>query len=61
VAEVAAGSRAARSGLETGDLVVGVNNVATPDLSALRHVFALHPRGLLLTVLRQGQLLQIRM
>jgi Do/DeqQ family serine protease len=61
VTRVAAGSRAARDGLEAGDLLVGVNNVATPDLAALRHVFALHPRGLLLTVLRQGQLVQIRM
>lgn len=61
VARVRPGSRAARNGLSAGDLVVGVNNVATPNLSALRHVFALHPHGLLLTVLRQGQLLQIQM
>ncbi|MGH8192657.1 MAG: Do family serine endopeptidase [Rhodanobacteraceae bacterium] len=61
VTQVTRGSRAARNGLASGDLVVGVNNVATPDLAALRHVFALHPRALLLTVLRRGQLLQIRM
>ena len=61
VTKIARGSRAARSGLETGDLVVGVNNIATPDLAALRHVFALHPRELWLTVLREGQLVQIRM
>jgi Do/DeqQ family serine protease len=60
VTRVVSGSHAARNGLATDDLVVGVNNVATPDLSALRHVFALHPRVLLVTVLRQGQLLQIR-
>jgi serine protease Do/serine protease DegQ len=61
VSDVATGSRAARNGLRSGDLVVGVNNVATPDLSALRHVFALHPRDLWLTLVRQGQLVQIRM
>ena len=61
ITKIARGSRAARSGLEVGDLVVGVNNVATPDLAALRHVFALHPRLLLLTVLREGQLVQIQM
>ncbi|MGH8233868.1 MAG: Do family serine endopeptidase [Rhodanobacteraceae bacterium] len=61
VTRVQPGSRAARNGLGTGDIVAGVNNVATPNLSALRQVFALHPRGLLLTVLRQGQLLQIQM
>jgi serine protease Do/serine protease DegQ len=61
VATVDAGSRAARNGLRTGDLVVGINNVATPDLSALRHVFALHPRDLWLTLVRQGQLVQIQM
>ncbi len=61
VTQVARGSRAASSGLEAGDLVVGVNNVATPDLSALRRVFALHPGRLWLAVLRHGQLVQIRM
>jgi len=61
VTKIARGSRAARSGLEKGDLVVGVNNIATPDLAALRHVFALHPRELWLAVLREGQLVQIRL
>ena len=59
VAQVAQGSRAARNGLAAGDVVVGVNNVATPDLAQLRRVFALHPRSLYLTVMRDGQLLQL--
>ena len=61
VTSVAPGSRAARNGLATGDIVVGVNNVATPDLSQLRRVFALHPRVLLLSLVRQGQLVQIQL
>jgi Do/DeqQ family serine protease len=61
VTGVAPGSRAARNGLATGDIVVGVNNVATPDLSQLRRVFALHPRVLLLSLVRQGQLVQIQL
>jgi len=61
VSQVTPGSRAARGGLAAGDVVVGVNNVATPDLAQLRRVFALHPRGLLLTVVRDGQLLQVQL
>ncbi|HET9817913.1 MAG TPA: Do family serine endopeptidase [Rhodanobacteraceae bacterium] len=61
VESVAPGSRAARNGLDAGDLVVGVNNVATPDLAQLRRVFALHPRTLWLSLVRQGQLLQIQL
>jgi serine protease DegQ len=61
VTSVTPGSRAARNGLATGDIVVGVNNVATPDLSQLRRVFALHPRVLLLSLVRQGQLVQIQL
>lgn len=59
VSNVAPGSRAARNGLAAGDIVVGVNNVATPDLAQLRRVFALHPRVLVLAVVRDGQLLQM--
>jgi Do/DeqQ family serine protease len=61
VSQVAAGSRAARGGLAAGDVVVGINNVATPDLAQLRRVFALHPRDLVLTVVRDGQLLQMQL
>jgi len=61
VANVAPGSRAARNGLASGDVVVGVNNVATPDLAQLRRVFSLHPRVLLLALVRDGQLVQIQM
>ena len=57
---VATGSRAARNGLAGGDIVVGVNNVATPDLAQLRRVFALHPRVLVLSLVREGQLVQIQ-
>ncbi|MGH8183850.1 MAG: Do family serine endopeptidase [Rhodanobacteraceae bacterium] len=60
ISNVAPGSRAARNGLASGDLLVGVNNVATPDLEQLRRVFALHPRVLLLSLVRRGQLLQIQ-
>ena len=42
-------------------MVVGVNNVATPDLAQLRRVFSLHPRVLLLALVRDGQLVQIQM
>ena len=61
VNRVAPGSRAARNGLASGDVLVGVNNVATPDLAQLRRVFALHPRVLLLSLVRQGQLVQIQL
>jgi len=61
VANVASGSRAARNGLASGDVVVGVNNVATPNLAQLRRVFSLHPRVLLLSLVRDGQLLQIQL
>ncbi|HEX5961623.1 MAG TPA: trypsin-like peptidase domain-containing protein, partial [Rhodanobacteraceae bacterium] len=61
VTEVAPGSRAARSGLASGDVLVGVNNVATPNLAQLRRQFALHPRVLLLTLVRDGQLVQIQL
>ena len=60
VANVESGSRAARNGLAGGDVLVGVNNVATPNLAELRRVFSLHPRVLLLSLVRDGQLVQIQ-
>ena len=60
IANVTPDSRAARNGLASGDVVVGVNNVATPDLAQLRRVFSLHPRVLLLALVRDGQLVQIQ-
>jgi S1-C subfamily serine protease len=60
VANVAPGSRAARNGLASGDVLVGVNNVATPDLAQLRRLFAQHPRVLLLSLVRDGQLVQVQ-
>ncbi|MGH8126211.1 MAG: PDZ domain-containing protein, partial [Rhodanobacteraceae bacterium] len=61
VTRVKPGSHAARNGLVAGDVLVGVNNVATPDLAQLRRVFALHPRMLVLAIVRQGQLIQIQL
>ncbi|TAN02678.1 MAG: Do family serine endopeptidase [Rhodanobacteraceae bacterium] len=60
ITDVAPGSRAARNGLDSGDVLVGVNNVATPNLVQLRRVFSLHPRVLLLTLVRQGQMVQLQ-
>ena len=60
VSSVTSGSRAARNGLASGDVLVGVNNVATPDLAQLRRMFAQHPRVLLLSLVRDGQLVQIQ-
>ncbi|TAM95753.1 MAG: Do family serine endopeptidase [Rhodanobacteraceae bacterium] len=60
VAGVEPGSRAARNGLAGGDVLVGVNNVATPNLAELRRVFSLHPRVLVLALVRDGQLVQIQ-
>ncbi|MDE2498454.1 MAG: PDZ domain-containing protein, partial [Xanthomonadaceae bacterium] len=60
VSNVAPGSRAARNGLASGDVLVGVNNVATPNLAQLRRMFAQHPRLLLLSLVRDGQLVQIQ-
>ena len=61
ISNVAPGSRAARNGLASGDVLVGVNNVATPDLAQLRRMFAQHPRVLLLSLVRDGQLVQIQL
>jgi Do/DeqQ family serine protease len=60
VTQVAPNSRAARNGLVAGDVLVGINNVATPNLAQLRRVFALHPQVLVLTLVRQGQVLRIQ-
>jgi serine protease Do/serine protease DegQ len=60
VEQVQPGSRAARNGLATGDVLVGVNHVATPSLYQLRRVFSLHPRSLVLTLVRDRQMLQIQ-
>ncbi|MGH8146117.1 MAG: Do family serine endopeptidase [Rhodanobacteraceae bacterium] len=60
VTNVAPGSRAARNGLASGDVVVGVNHAATPSLYQLRRVFGLHPRTLVLALVREGQMLRIR-
>jgi Do/DeqQ family serine protease len=60
ITNVAPGSRAARNGLASGDVLVGVNNVATPNLAQLRRMFAQHPRVLLLALVRDGQLVQIQ-
>ncbi|HEX5353948.1 MAG TPA: Do family serine endopeptidase [Rhodanobacteraceae bacterium] len=60
VAHVKSGSHAARIGLAAGDILVGVDNVATPDLAQLRRVFALHPRVLVLAIVRHGRLIQIQ-
>ena len=60
VAQVVPNSHAARNGLVAGDVLVGINNVATPNLAQLRRVFALHPRMLVLTLVRRGQVLRIQ-
>lgn len=58
IEQVQPGSHAARSGLVAGDVLVGVNNVATPSLYQLRRVFALHPRHVVLTLVRDRQVLR---
>ncbi|MEO6968488.1 MAG: Do family serine endopeptidase [Rhodanobacteraceae bacterium] len=59
ISNVDAGSRAANQGLASGDIVIGVNNIATPNLATLRKFFAAHPKRLLLTIARDGQLAQL--
>src|SRR5581483_5269053 len=59
VSDVQDGSRAASQGLAAGDIVIGVNNRSTPNLSALRKALAAHPRQLVLNVVRGGQLGQV--
>jgi Do/DeqQ family serine protease len=60
VDNVAGDSRAARNGLASGDVVIGINRVETPNLDALRRAFAAHPRRLLVTVVRDGQILNLQ-
>ncbi|HEX7325913.1 MAG TPA: Do family serine endopeptidase [Rhodanobacteraceae bacterium] len=54
-------SQAATAGLTAGDILVAVDNMATPDLTQLRRAFAMHPRNLVLTVMEQGQILQLQL
>jgi serine protease Do/serine protease DegQ len=61
ISDVQNGSRAAQQGLEAGDIVVGVNSTATPNLATLRHALAAHPRQLILTIVRDGQIAQVAM
>ncbi|HET6911933.1 MAG TPA: DegQ family serine endoprotease [Rhodanobacteraceae bacterium] len=59
ISDVDANSRAAQQGLQSGDIVVGVNNTATPNLATLRRVLAAHPKRLLLVIVRGGQIAQL--
>ena len=59
ISDVAAGSQAAQRGLMTGDIIVGINSTATPNLSTLRRLLATHPQRLLLVIVRGGQLAQL--
>ncbi len=59
ISDVQDGSRAASQGLAPGDIVIGVNNRATPNLSALRRALAAHPRRLVLNIARGGQFGQV--
>ena len=52
VSEVAPGSRAARSGLATGDRIVGVNRTVVDDLQTLRALTERAPQDLVLSVVR---------
>lgn len=60
ISDVDAGSHAAQQGLAAGDIVIGINNIATPNLTTLRKVLAAHPRTLTLTIAREGQLGQMQ-
>ncbi|MBS0431857.1 MAG: Do family serine endopeptidase [Proteobacteria bacterium] len=60
ISDVQDGSRAAAQ-LAPGDIVIQVNNRATPTLDAFRQALAAHPRSLLLTIARGGQLGQVRL
>src|SRR5690348_1529466 len=59
ISDVDANSRAAQQGLQAGDIVVGINNTATPNLATFRHVLAAHPKRLLLVIVRGGQIAQL--
>ncbi len=51
------GSRAGRSGLRKGDVIVGVNQRRTPNLNALKALLAgSPPRQLMLTIVRQNRM-----
>lgn len=59
ISDVQDDSRAAAQGLAPGDIVLRVNNLATPTLAALRKALSTRPRQLLLTIVRGGQLAQV--
>ena len=61
VTSVAAGSRAARSGLRSGDVILSANSGGFDDLDSFRASFARSPRQLVLTVWRSGQRGQLLM
>jgi S1-C subfamily serine protease len=61
VTSVAAGSRAARSGLRGGDVILSANSGGFDDLDSFRASFARSPRQLVLTVWRGGQRGQLLM
>ncbi len=52
VIRIAAGSRAANSGIKSGDLIVGVNQVDIGGLDDLKTLLARRPRQVLLSVVR---------
>ncbi|HEX6612280.1 MAG TPA: Do family serine endopeptidase [Rhodanobacteraceae bacterium] len=61
ISDVDENSRAAQQGLEGGDIVIGVNSVATPNLATFKRALAMHPRQLVLTIVRDGQIAQVSM
>jgi Do/DeqQ family serine protease len=61
VKSLADDSRAGRSGLEQGDLVIGVGRMRVKNLLGLRGLLAQQPERLVLTVVRDGQALYVPM
>ena len=61
VSTVAAGSRAARSGLRDGDVILAASSGDFDDLDGFRASFARSPRQLVLTVWRSGRRGQLLM
>jgi len=61
VSAVAPGSRAARSGLRSGDVILSASSGNFDDLDSFRASFARSPRQLVLTVWRSGQRGQLLM
>ncbi|MFT3897202.1 MAG: trypsin-like peptidase domain-containing protein [Thermomonas sp.] len=61
VTSVASGSRAARSGLRGGDVILAASSGSFDDLDSFRAGFARSPRQLVLTVWRSGQRGQLLM